>query len=165
MKYTHEPTMEHRHGAFTLVEMLVVIAIIAILAGILIPVVGRAKTKAKVAAARVEMAGLELAIKTYHNDYSRWPVPKNYPRNVWDDVSYGWEDSSLKLNNNDLMAILMAVDTPAIPNPPLPTLPLWWGNRPPATGVTGEPIFKPAGANSAHGRNPKKNRYILAERN
>jgi prepilin-type N-terminal cleavage/methylation domain-containing protein len=106
MKHTREPTIQLSHEAFTLVEMLVVIAIIAILAGILIPVVGRAKTKAKAAAARVEMAGLELAIKSYHNDYSRWPVPKNSVKNVvGEDFTY---DSNKAYGNEALMQILMA---------------------------------------------------------
>ena len=78
MKQKIQRTRQLQRRAFTLVEMLVVIAIIAILAGILIPVVGRAKTKTKVAAARVEMAGLETAIKSYKNDYNRWPIPKKH---------------------------------------------------------------------------------------
>ena len=77
MKSNQEPAMQPQQTAFTLVEMLVVVAIIAILIGILIPVVGRAKTKAKVATAKVEMAGLEMAIKSYKTDYNRWPCPKS----------------------------------------------------------------------------------------
>lgn len=155
MKPNQKPIIQLQRGAFTLVEMLVVVAIVAILAGILIPVVGRVKTKAKVAAARVEMAGLGMAIKSYKNDYDRWPVPKNYPRKGGgDDVCYGWQDDTnpnQKLNNNDLMAILMAKDTTQQPVP-LPTR--YWENPRAA------PDGKPAGANHMNGRNPKKNKYI-----
>ena len=116
MKQNQEQTIRPRHGAFTLVEMLVVIAIIAIMAGILVPVVGRAKTKAKVAAARVEMAGLKLAIKSYHNDYSRWPYPSGAVTNSFGDLTFGYDDpaddnaTGTFNDNNSLMRILMAED-------------------------------------------------------
>ena len=84
MKPNKETLMQSNWAAFTLIELLVVIMIIGILVGILIPVVGRAKTKAKVAATKVEMAGLKMAIESYNNDYNRLPVPKNYPRNIFD---------------------------------------------------------------------------------
>ncbi len=161
MKPNKETLMQSNWAAFTLIELLVVIMIIGILVGILIPVVGRAKTKAKVATAKVEMAGLKMAIESYKNDYNRWPAPKNYPRNIWGDVSIGWEKSNLKLSNNDLMAILMAKDAGWGSPPPSPPSPLtagwwqnWFWNRLPATDD------KPAGANPNHGRNPKKNKYI-----
>lgn len=107
MKPNQERTTQLQREAFTLVEMLVVIAIISILAGILVPVVGRAKTKSRVAAARVEMAGLELAIKTYHNDYSRWPLPKGAASwtNDGGDFTYGSKGAP---RNEALMQILMA---------------------------------------------------------
>ena len=136
MKPSQEPTTQLQYRAFTLVEMLVVVAIIAILASILIPVVGRAKTKAKVAAARVEMTGLELAIKSYQKDYNRWPLPKNSVKNVGGDFTYGASGPNYVTPGNEaLMEILMAVD-----------------NK--------KPDLTSRGFNSNHGRNPKKNKYI-----
>ena len=63
----------HRH--FTLIELLVVIAVIAILAGMLLPAIGKAKEKAKIAKARAEMKALEIAVKQYESTYGYLPMP------------------------------------------------------------------------------------------
>lgn len=56
---------------FTLLEILVVITVIAILAGLVSPMVFRNVSDAKVAAARTQIEGLGLALDTYylHNDH------------------------------------------------------------------------------------------------
>jgi prepilin-type N-terminal cleavage/methylation domain-containing protein len=59
---------------FTLIELLVVIAIIAILAAMLLPVLGIAKTRAKVAQAQLEISQIVTAGNSYHSTYSRYPV-------------------------------------------------------------------------------------------
>jgi prepilin-type N-terminal cleavage/methylation domain-containing protein len=63
--------------AFTLVELLVVISIIAILAAMIIPAVITAQTKAKVQKAKWEMGQLVNAIKTYESTYNQFPVSTN----------------------------------------------------------------------------------------
>jgi len=55
--------------AFTLVELLVVMAIIAILAALLLPVLARAKEKAKATKVHAELYGLGLALHMYSDDH------------------------------------------------------------------------------------------------
>src|SRR6266516_4130912 len=77
---------------FTLIELLVVIAIIGILAGLLLPVLGRAKIAAKVGIARVDIKNLEGAISKYENEYSRFPASHYLRERVPDgDFTYGTE--------------------------------------------------------------------------
>lgn len=58
---------------FTLIEMLTVVAIIAILAGLLFPAISAARRKAQVAQAQTEIKSIESALKTYYTEYGRWP--------------------------------------------------------------------------------------------
>jgi prepilin-type N-terminal cleavage/methylation domain-containing protein len=89
-------------GGFTLIELLVVIAMIGLLAGILLPVFGAAKTKAKVAVARMDMRGLQFAIASYKSAYGTLPSPRLVyecagQNTACRDFTYGttWPDGSL----------------------------------------------------------------------
>jgi prepilin-type N-terminal cleavage/methylation domain-containing protein/prepilin-type processing-associated H-X9-DG protein len=62
--------------AFTLIELVVVIAIIALLAAILFPVFSQAREKARQAACLSNMKQLGLAISLYQQDYDGHYVPK-----------------------------------------------------------------------------------------
>ncbi|MCX7048400.1 MAG: prepilin-type N-terminal cleavage/methylation domain-containing protein [Candidatus Sumerlaeota bacterium] len=69
--------------AFTLIELLIVIAIIAILALIAIPNFLEAQTRSKVARAQSDMRTIATAVEAYYVDYN------NYFTLATDDTGYG----------------------------------------------------------------------------
>lgn len=62
--------------AFTLVELLGVIAIIAILAAILFPVFARARAQAQAHSCRMNLLNIGLALRLYAADHDSWYPPK-----------------------------------------------------------------------------------------
>lgn len=60
-------------GAFTLIEMLVVISIIGILIGLLLPVIMHAQKKARITRAKREVKEIEEAWKAYLLTYKAFP--------------------------------------------------------------------------------------------
>ncbi len=63
--------------AFTLIELLIVVAIIAILAAIAVPNFLEAQTRAKVSRAKADMRTLATGAEVYHIDYSKYMTDSN----------------------------------------------------------------------------------------
>lgn len=72
---------------FTLLELLIVVAIISILAVIAIPNLLEAQTRSKVARVKAEMRTLATAMETFCTDYGHYPeaacTPKGYPPSIY----------------------------------------------------------------------------------
>ncbi len=77
-----------RPTGFTLVELLVVTAIIAVLVGLLLPALARAKEKAKVVKVHAELYGVGLALEMYSDDHEGQLPPVRV--NCNSDLSLHW---------------------------------------------------------------------------
>ena len=113
-----------RPRAFTLVELLVVISIIAVLAGLLLPVLAGMKKKAKIVLARSEMSNLATAIKAYEAEYNRFPMSKNTETlamtgspavSLNGDVTIGLPNGLALGDNSEVIKILLDIDDSLAP--------------------------------------------------
>src|SRR3712207_6304765 len=71
---------------FTLVELLVVIGIIAVLIGILLPVLSRAREQSRRTACLANLRSLGQGLFVYANSF-RDRLPNGNPRSVWVDYN------------------------------------------------------------------------------
>ena len=129
--FTRHPSPVTRRRAFTIVEMLVVIAIISILAALLLPALARAKITAQKRQAAMEISQIVGAIQQYDSVYGRFPVSSQAQSAAAalappGDFTYGVSFSNsvhalmevytgvYKTNNNEVMAILLDVTNIAV---------------------------------------------------
>jgi type II secretion system protein G len=62
--------------AFTLIELLIVVAIIAILAAIAVPNFLEAQVRSKVSREKANMRTIATALEAYRTDFSRYPLER-----------------------------------------------------------------------------------------
>ena len=67
-------TSKHKTYAFTLIELLTVIAIIAILGGILIPIIGGVSENARIASSKARLAQYINALELFKAEYNYYPT-------------------------------------------------------------------------------------------
>jgi len=73
----YSPGVKRTKGFFTLIELLIVIAIIAILASMLLPALNKARDKAKTTKCLSNLKQSGLALSIYANDWCGW-IPASY---------------------------------------------------------------------------------------
>jgi prepilin-type N-terminal cleavage/methylation domain-containing protein len=115
--------------AFTIVELLTVIAIIAILAAMLLPALSAAKVHAQKTQARLQIDGIVTAIQNYDSAYSRFPVSTNVQTLVGNNPAFGGQFTfggsvftnavptisvSYLTNNSEVIAILMDITNTSV---------------------------------------------------
>ena len=72
---------QYKRGAFTLIELLTVIAIIGILAGILVLAVGQVRKKTAIATSKAKIAQYVTALESFKAEYGYFPFTQDLDAN------------------------------------------------------------------------------------
>ena len=102
---------------FTLIELLIVIAIIAILMGLLLPVLQIVRDAARSKAAKNDYLAIVAAVKQYHAEYGKYPEITGVESGSGEDKvkdavvgDKGSKAGNYQGSNNNLFNILRAID-------------------------------------------------------
>ena len=103
-----------KHKAFTLIELLIVIAIIAILAAILFPVFARARENARRSSCLSNLRQIGLGIMQYVQDYDEtYPAASRYTWGVYGETNSGvttiWRNDITPYVKNDQVFVCPSV--------------------------------------------------------
>ena len=100
-------------AAFTLMELLIVIAVIAILSGMLLPAAMQAWSRAYVEKAKAQLASLEVALEMYKTDIGYYPLDdtalgtapttcKSMVKALISDAGGNWHGPYMSFKQDDL---------------------------------------------------------------
>jgi prepilin-type N-terminal cleavage/methylation domain-containing protein len=93
-------------AGFTLVELLVVISIIGMLAGIMVPTITKAMEAGKKAKVKGELTAIVAAVKAYKQEYGQWPVAKSKMDSASIEYNSWYGPPTQEQESKDLMKIL-----------------------------------------------------------
>ena len=93
-------TADKRRQGFTLLELITVVMIIMILAGVLLPAIQKTRRKAKETQAATEATAIANALRTYYHEYGQWPCPDPAVGGCWTN------------DNNVVMSMLTPPNNP-----------------------------------------------------
>ena len=102
-------------AAFTLIEMLVVISIIAILAGFAFPAFTSVLERSKKVQAKNDLTQLSTAVNAYYTEYGKYPLPAA-SQGFEEDYTYSYDGSDSPPNSN-LIKILQNDPSASADNP------------------------------------------------
>lgn len=97
--FTPIPNTHTQHSAFTLIELLIVVAIIAILSAIAVPNFLEAQTRSKTSRSMADMRSIGTGLNSYFIDYN------TFPRGFTDKKSmgsYNFESVGFYVNDNNV---------------------------------------------------------------
>jgi prepilin-type N-terminal cleavage/methylation domain-containing protein len=105
---SRHPHRSRRATAFTLIELLVVLGIIAVLIGLVFPLIGKVRRAAQGAATSAQLSTIANAIQQYHADFQAYPGPLS-------NIQVGYADYDANIQNAQ-----PAPGTPSVPDPTSP---------------------------------------------
>ncbi|HEY3899496.1 MAG TPA: prepilin-type N-terminal cleavage/methylation domain-containing protein [Chthoniobacter sp.] len=115
MNSSLRPQPRSASAGFTLVELLTVIAIIAILMGLLFPAINIAREQARKTQAKTDCAQITAAVKAYYSEYGKYPLPTTVTtQGNPQDIIFGQSQGSSVgsgFSNQQLFDILRNIDS------------------------------------------------------
>jgi prepilin-type N-terminal cleavage/methylation domain-containing protein len=109
-------TRFRRHAGFTIVELIVVVAIIAVLAAVVIFNIFAARSRARDVARRVSIGELEKALEVYYSEHQAYPIT-SYAPNCSTNGAVGWVLTYQNAQNQNWIPGLVSQYIAQLPQP------------------------------------------------